>query len=171
MKKSSKCEKFVFVFVDKKVSLRHTIGMIDNTVKGKYRPLLNQVGLKATPERLSILHVLHKAKKPLSVKELRDKLKNSDVDQATIYRNMESLLKNKLIQLVNFQHDHNHYEIIDETHHHHVICEKCAKIVDVSKCDTSKLEREIQTLSGFDSINSHALEFFGICNRCASKKL
>lgn len=143
--------------------------MAHTATKDKYRPLLQQAGLKATPERLSILNVLHKAKKPLSVKELKEKLKDSEVDQATIYRNMESLVEKRLIQLVNFQHDHNHYEIVNDNHHHHLICENCAKVVDVSECDTSKLEQQVKELSGFATINSHALEFFGICKTCARK--
>lgn len=133
----------------------------------KFRPLLQKAGLKVTPERLAILNVLSKANKPLSVKDLKEKLRDTEVDQATIYRNMESLTKSKVIRLVNFQHDHNHYEIISDKHHHHLICEKCGKVVDVSKCDTSKIEQQVKKLGNFATINSHALEFFGLCKSCS----
>ncbi len=135
----------------------------------KFRPLLQKAGLKVTPERLAILNVLSKANKPLSVRDLKEKLRDTEVDQATIYRNMESLTKSKVIRLVNFQHDHNHYEIISDKHHHHLICEKCGKVVDVSKCDTSKIEQQVKKLGNFATINSHALEFFGLCKTCAKK--
>lgn len=140
------------------------------TLETKYRPLLQTAGLKVTPERLAILNVLSKANKPLSVKDLKEKLKGTEVDQATIYRNMESLTKGKVIRLVNFQHDHNHYEIISDKHHHHLICEKCGKVVDVSKCDTSKIEQQVKKIGDFAIINSHALEFFGLCKSCAKSK-
>lgn len=135
----------------------------------EYRPILKQAGLKATSERLFLLDTLKNAETPLSVKEIKEKLSKTGVDQATIYRNMETLIKSGLVRLVNFQHDHNHYEIVNENHHHHLICEKCAKVVDVSKCDTSKLEQQVKELGGFASINSHALEFFGLCKSCAKK--
>lgn len=134
-----------------------------------FQPILRNAGLKVTPERLSILEALKKAKTPLTVKELKDKLKKTGVDQATIYRNMESLTKSHVIRPVNFQHDHNHYELVDGSHHHHLICENCGKVVDVSKCDTSKIEQQVQLMGNFASINSHALEFFGLCKPCAKK--
>jgi Fur family ferric uptake transcriptional regulator len=135
----------------------------------KYRPLLQKAGLKVTPERLSILDVLNNVKKPTSVKDLKEKLKGKEVDQATIYRNMETLTKGNVIRSVNFQHDHNHYELVNDDHHHHLICENCGKVVDVSKCDTSKIEQQVKKLGNFATINSHALEFFGLCKNCVKK--
>lgn len=143
--------------------------MNQKVLETKYRPLLTKAGLKVTLERLSILNVLDKSKKPLSVKDLKTKLTGITVDQATIYRNMESLVKNGVIQHVNFQHDHNHYEIVSNNHHHHLICEQCGKVVDVSKCDTSKIEQELKKIGNFASINNHALEFFGTCKACKNK--
>jgi Fur family transcriptional regulator, ferric uptake regulator len=138
--------------------------------KTQYLPLLRQAGLKATPGRLSILAVLDKSKKPLSVKDLKNKLKADDVDLATIYRTMEALAKHNMVRLVNFQHGHNHYELTDKNrHHHHLICEKCGKVVDISKCNTSKIEQEVRSLGNFAKINSHSLEFFGLCKTCARK--
>lgn len=146
----------------------HTIGMISTSTK-KFSPLLKTVGLKATPDRMAILDTLSKSKKPLSVKDLKEKLAKIDVDQATIYRNMEILAKNNLIRPVNLRHGHNHYELIENKHHHHLICENCGKIVDVSKCDTSKIENQIKKLGNFAKINTHALEFFGTCKTCSNK--
>lgn len=138
-------------------------------ILAQFRPLLQQAKLKATNERLALLEVLSKSSKPLSVRELADKLKKSKIDQATIYRNIDSLTKNGLVRLVNFQHDHNHYELEDSKHHHHLICENCGKVVDVSKCDTGKIEAQVKALGNFATINKHALEFFGLCKPCFNK--
>jgi Fur family transcriptional regulator, ferric uptake regulator len=143
--------------------------MKDAMLKEKYSPLLRQVGLKVTPERLAVLHVLDTSKKPLSVKGVKDKLKTQDIDQATIYRTIESLLKEHIVQPVNFQHDHNHYELVNQKHHHHVICQNCGKIADVSNCDTSNIEQQVRRMANFAEINTHALEFFGLCKSCAKK--
>jgi Fur family transcriptional regulator, ferric uptake regulator len=143
--------------------------MNQKTLETKYRPLLQKAGLKVTPERLSILDALSKEKRPLSVKNLKVQLKGTGVDQATIYRNMGSLAKGNVVRLVNFQHDHNHYELVDDKHHHHLICESCGKVVDVSTCNTDKVERQIKKIGGFATVNSHALEFFGLCKACVKK--
>lgn len=148
--------------------LGHNTGMKALALKEKYLPLLKQIGLKATPERLYILDALNKTKKPLSVKDLKEDLKN--VDQATIYRTMEVFVKNDVVSPVNLQHDHNHYELVRSDHHHHAICEKCGKVVDISKCDINTLEKQVKKVAAFKQINTHALEFFGICQACAKKK-
>jgi Fur family ferric uptake transcriptional regulator len=138
-------------------------------LKEKLTSLLKTSGLKTTQERLSILEVLSKSKKPLSIKSIKESLKKTPVDQATIYRTIETLIGKQVIRPVNFQHDHNHYEIIDNSHHHHLICEKCGKVVDISSCNTNSLEQKIKQIGNFATINSHALEFFGLCKSCNKK--
>ncbi len=156
--------------IDNLVDLIHNLDMSKTTTAEKFRPLLRTAGLKATPERLAVLAVLHTAKKPLSVKDIKDTLQPHAADQATIYRTIQSLLKSNIVRPVNFEHDHNHYELVSDTHHHHLICERCGKAVDVSQCDTSALEKQVQAISGFATINHHALEFFGVCKSCAKHK-
>ncbi len=143
--------------------------MVKIDTANKFRSLLHDTGLKATSERLSILEVLDKAKKPLSIKEIREKLRSDAADQATIYRTIESLRKNNVVRTVNFEHDHNHYELVDTNHHHHIICEKCGRVEDISKCDTTNLEKQVARTSGFTKISHHSLEFFGLCKSCARK--
>lgn len=146
---------------------------MNKTVAEKYRPLLQKAGLKATAERVAVLNVLEKSARPLSVKEIKAALSRgktsgsgSQVDQATIYRNMDALVKNRLVRLVNFRHDHNHYEIAEGKHHHHLICESCGKVVNISKCNTAAVEQNLKKQNHFTAINSHALEFFGLCKKC-----
>ncbi|HMR55342.1 MAG TPA: transcriptional repressor [Candidatus Doudnabacteria bacterium] len=138
------------------------------TLSNTYRPILEEVGLKTTKPRLLVLYTITKSKIPLSAQEIHSQLSNSKIDQATVYRNLQSLTDAKIIRLVNFQHDHNHYEIANN-HHHHAICESCGKVVDISKCDLSQLEKSVKSISGFSSINQHSLEFFGLCANCAKK--
>lgn len=132
--------------------------------------LLKQTGLKITRPRLAILGILQNARLPLSAKDIFNKLpKAAKPDQATVYRNIENLEAVKLIRQVNFQHDHNHYELVANGHHHHAICENCGKVVDISKCDIAGLEKQVKAVSGFTKINHHALEFFGLCKNCTKK--
>jgi hypothetical protein len=58
------------------------------------------------------------------------------------------------------------YELLQEGHHHHVICSKCRKVQDVVlKVDLDAEEHKIQKDTGF-KIQSHSLEFFGLCTDC-----
>lgn len=130
---------------------------------------LKGFGLKVTQPRLAILDSLNGSPVPLSAQEIHRKVKSAKADQATIYRNLQTLATTGLIRRVNFQHDHNHYELAGH-HHHHVICENCGKVADISKCDITTMEKQAKAMSGFAQINSHALEFFGLCKNCAAKK-
>lgn len=128
---------------------------------------LRENNLKATPARLEILDVLTHAKKPLSINDVEAKLKGTDL--ATLYRTFETLKDLSLVNQVDFRHGHAHYELADREHHHHLVCQKCGKVADISKCDTSGLEKQALKISGFASINSHSLEFFGLCSSCKKK--
>jgi Fe2+ or Zn2+ uptake regulation protein len=125
---------------------------------------LREHSLKVTQARLGILDVLTHAKKPISINELSLRLQH--IDLATLYRTVETLKDLGIVTQVDFHHGHAHYELATRRHHHHLICQKCGKVVDLSKCDTSGLERQALKIGGFAKINSHSLEFFGICNAC-----
>lgn len=141
--------------------------------KATAQPLVNgwlkDVGLKVTGPRQAILKLLISANEPLSAKGIFDALpKPARANQATVYRNLENLQSTGLIRQVNFQHDHNHYELAIN-HHHHAICQSCGMVVDIASCDITSLETQVKNVSGFVTINSHALEFFGICRNCDKK--
>jgi Fur family ferric uptake transcriptional regulator len=128
------------------------------------KEILKSHSLKVTPTRVMVLEILSKAKKPLSVKDIQKKLGQA-IDLATLYRTFETLRFSGLVLEVDFKHGHSHYELATMKHHHHAICEKCGRVVDISKCDIKNLEKQVLKLSKFKKINSHSLEFFGICNQ------
>lgn len=125
---------------------------------------LRSNSLKITPARLEVLDILTHTKKPISINDISKKLK--DTDLATLYRTFETLKELGLATQVDFQHGHAHYELATREHHHHLVCQKCGKVVDISKCDTTTLEKQALKISKFAKINAHSLEFFGICKSC-----
>lgn len=136
---------------------------VDHTSQFKLQ--LKEKELKVTPARLLVLEVLLHAKKPLSVTEIMHTLNTQQVDLATIYRNVEVLTLQGLIQEVRLSSEKALYEI-GSRHHHHAVCTVCGKVVELEACDVSGLEQLAQKASGFKSIASHSLEFFGVCKTC-----
>lgn len=130
--------------------------------------LLTKAGLKVTAPRVAILNTLINAAAPLTAQEIHQKLVSAKIDQATVYRNLETLTSLKILRPVNFRHDHNHYELASH-HHHHAICEGCGKVSDISSCDLTGWDKQVKKISGFAEINQHALEFFGLCKTCAKQ--
>src|SRR6266478_1367997 len=95
------------------------------------RTMLRQNNLKATPARLGLLDVFEHIKKPISVDDLARKLRGSNVDTATLYRNVDSLESLGVLKKIRFNDRKSYYELETGKHHHHLICSKCGRIEDV----------------------------------------
>lgn len=133
----------------------------------KFSSVLRANGYKATPARLHVLSVLKSADHPLTTQEILKKL-GGKVNQATVYRTLESLLAVSIVRQVDMQHGHAHYELLSgSTHHHHLICRSCGQTEDVPRCGIEAIEASVlQKSKTFANIEDHALEFFGQCKKC-----
>lgn len=132
--------------------------------------LLRNAGLKVTKPRQLILNVLEKAKYPISIKDILKKISKNNIDQVTIYRNLNSLKEMGIVNQVDFRKDHALYELKDEQNdHHHIICTKCDMIEDFRGCDYEKIANKALIGSNFKKITGHSFEFFGICRNCINK--
>jgi Fur family ferric uptake transcriptional regulator len=130
--------------------------------------LLREHGYRVTPGRVALLVFLNRAKKPLNAGEIQKEM-DYKMDKVTLYRALEDLSLSKIIVKINLQDTATYYEFLHKDHHHHhVVCEKCGKIEDIENCNQTNLQKEIIKHSkNFTAINSHSLEFFGICKTCS----
>lgn len=142
--------------------MKHTA---DTTI---YKDLLHKSNLKATPARLAILHLFEKSPTPLSIGDIVKNLPKNKVDLVTVYRIINALSEKNILRQIEFQHGHAHYEL-QKTHHHHLICEVCGKVVDIPNCNIDSLKRQALAQTDFAEVNEHSFELFGICNSCAKK--
>lgn len=130
---------------------------------------LRQGSRKVTGPRQAILEVLRKHASPLTNKEIRTALgKDDDCDLATVYRNMHTLEKLGLVRRYDFGDGAARFELTSEeesAHHHHLVCTRCAKIVEVDDCFPEEFQAAVASRHGFTGV-SHRLEFFGICPKC-----
>lgn len=121
-------------------------------------------GYRLTKPRQEIFAVLKH--KPKSVLEILSMLKEKKlkIDKVTVYRTLEHFVKLGLVTETRFKDGISVYELSDHEHHHHVLCEKCGRIEDIS-LDESLLLKAAKKSSSF-IIKSHHLEFFGLCQKC-----
>jgi Fur family ferric uptake transcriptional regulator len=88
----------------------------------------------------------------------------------TVYRSLESLVIQGLVQSVELGDGEKRYELIEPgEHHHHLICSNCKDSVHLDQCLVEDLDSEIKSKYGF-KVRSHILEIFGICKKCGDKK-
>lgn len=130
---------------------------------------LREVKLKVTPARLAALYVLENADRPLDVATIKAELERQGIDAnpATVFRMMNSFSDKGIVREVNFQESKLRYEHSAKKDHHHLLCEKCGAIEDISDCNIDTWKKELKNRKGF-LVKHHSLEFFGLCSACQS---
>jgi len=135
-----------------------------------YCELLQEKSYKITPQRQIILKVLlDNIEEHLTAEEIHTitKQKDPEIGLATIYRTLEILADLNILHKIDFGDGCIRYEFTDqEAHnHHHLICIKCGKVIEVNDDFLETLENWIEKKTGFH-ITNHQLKFFGYCKEC-----
>lgn len=130
---------------------------------------IKSAGHRITKARSQIIELFINSSIPINITDIKLALENLDtkVNRTTIYRELDFLLKEKVIQEIELGENKKRYELLSEdNHHHHIICINCKKIEDVElHTDLSKEEATIDKEKNFKTLN-HSLEFFGLCSNC-----
>lgn len=145
---------------------KHIHGAVDP------RMVLKAIGARATPGRVALIELLEAEEHPLSINEIMRLLvahKKVNIDHATAFRSLEALTTAGLLQKSDLGHGHAHYEWVSgRAHHHHIVCTKCGLVEEVELCDMDSLQsRVLKQSAHFAHLQSHTLEFFGECKKCA----
>lgn len=129
---------------------------------------LHNDGHRLTKIRKSIIKIFSDTEKPLSVNTIGKRLKSLGVsaDKATIYREINFLSKNGLINELFIDSKRSYYESAALKHHHHLICRNCGKVDNITNCLVKNLIDNVYKKRGF-KIEKHILEFYGVCSSCA----
>jgi Fur family transcriptional regulator, ferric uptake regulator len=127
-------------------------------------------GMRVTHVRLRLMKALSESTKPISLRELTNKVK--DHDESTIQRNLDMLIEKHLVIRFTFDPEKNLYETtIDRDHHHHIICTACGLLEDITfnkrRCQVIP---KFKIPKNFASITNHSLEFFGRCKACLNAR-
>jgi Fur family ferric uptake transcriptional regulator len=129
---------------------------------------LRRESRKITAPRAAILEILRHHPHPLTNREIFAQLPKGECDLATIYRAMQLLEKLGMVQRFDFGDGAARFELVaegDDGHHHHLICTRCAGVVEISECFPAEIEQRIASENGFQAV-THRLEFFGVCPGC-----
>ncbi|PYK98621.1 MAG: hypothetical protein DME19_11930 [Verrucomicrobia bacterium] len=125
---------------------------------------------KITGPRRAILEILRQHPHPLTNREIFAAMREGNCDLATIYRSMHLLQEMGMVKRFDFGDGVARFELVsegDDGHHHHLVCVRCSRIVEIEDCFPRELEEEIAARNGFRAI-THKLEFFGVCPKCQS---
>lgn len=131
---------------------------------GVFRNTLRAKGLKYTKVRCGVFEVLVKYEKPMTPQEIRKRVPG--IAESSVYRALESLMKAGIVHMVprGFK---SLYELSDAFlgHHHHVVCERCGKVVAIENDKIEVLISDITKGAGMKPTR-HFVELYGVCCRC-----
>jgi len=124
---------------------------------------------KRSKQRERILELLGQTESHPTADWLYQKLKKEfpTLSLGTVYRNLNILVEQKLIQKLPFGSTHDKYEVI-KSPHYHLVCENCGSVQDFNMPQYTDINEQAQRMSHFN-ISRHRIDFFGTCEKCQSK--
>lgn len=127
---------------------------------------LRQRGYRMTSQRREILNILLEDGGHLSPTEVygRARQRLPGLTETTVYRTMEFLTDNGMVQPSLNGDRHLVYEISGHEHHH-LVCNSCGRDMQVDHTLVHNLYHQLEDLSGYQLTSSH-LTFFGLCPTC-----
>lgn len=140
------------------------------------RPPLGLKRRAMSAQRKIILQVLvDNVGKHLSAEDVLYILRGKDikVGQATVYRCLDSLAQQGILDRLDFGDGSHRYEINEgeeRAHsHHHLVCRKCGAVMDFDEDLLGELEQRVEQQRGFKIID-HQVTFHGLCRDCQDKE-
>lgn len=130
-----------------------------------YKTMLQDANFKVTKKRLRMIEIFMEDERYLSAKEIQE-IMNEDypgISYDTIYRNLHTLNDIHVLEQTTFSGEMQYKISCTEHHHHHFICEKCGETKVINYCPVGEWQKELGGLT----INSHKVELYGLCEKCA----
>lgn len=122
---------------------------------------------KRTPQRLAILDYLKGNISHPSADDIYRAVskKYDSMSFATVYNTLNTLAKAGALRELTIDPERKRYDP-DTSRHHHFICVRCGKIVDIPEGIVVELPRELAR--DFTLLGNH-VEFYGHCSKCKKK--
>ncbi|HIK10155.1 MAG TPA: transcriptional repressor [Oscillatoriaceae cyanobacterium M33_DOE_052] len=122
--------------------------------------------MKRTRSQDRILNLLKSGKQAISAQDIYVELRhrNQAVGLATVYRALDALKLEGVVQVRTLANGESLYSSIQEDRHH-LTCLQCGRSIPIDECPVHELEEQLQTTHQF-KVFYHTLEFFGLCDRC-----
>jgi Fur family ferric uptake transcriptional regulator len=131
-----------------------------------YRGLALPGRARLTPQRRAVLDAIEATNGRFTALELFQRARRSSpqLGLATTYRTLELLRQTGSLHALSGD-GRPAYVRCSPEHHHHLVCLSCGSVEDTELCATPS-QRDLTRRHGFRA-ESHDLEIYGTCRRCA----
>ena len=87
------------------------------------------------------------------------------VGRATVFRSLALFEELGLVESMHLPTGEHAYVACEPAHHHHLVCERCGRSIEVGDMGIAPIARALEEQTGF-LVDSHRIEFFGLCPVC-----
>jgi Fur family transcriptional regulator, ferric uptake regulator len=135
--------------------------------KARMEAVLARNGIRSTAQRVRILEALSAERNDATAQEIHARLRagGDRIGLATVYRTVALLSEHGVIDALAHSPGEVCYRLCGEGHHHHLVCTRCHRVVELGGCDLEAWMGELATAHGF-AVTSHTIEVAGVCGDC-----
>lgn len=129
--------------------------------------IIRGMGIKVTSQRLAILKSLSRGRAHMTAQEVYESVHklHPEIGFATVYRFLRSLNEKGYVTEVRMGGLPARYELTPQSHHDHLTCVNCGKIVEFEHKQIEDLQFMVARDHGF-VLTGHVLELYGLCPDC-----
>lgn len=128
---------------------------------------LREMGYRLTPQRMMVVEAIHSVDRHISAEEIYEKVKEKYpfANISTVYRTLELLKTQDLVNEIDLGDGRIRYHPSEKGHHHHLVCNKCGKIISLPESTFCPLIDMLEHDYRFSADLKH-LAVFGTCFDC-----
>lgn len=132
-----------------------------------YTERLRHLGVRVTPQRLFVLEALEQAGGHMTAEQIMQwaARRYPALNLATVYRTLDLLISVGLVAQTDLGGGAAHYELVGDSPHHHLACERCGQVIEMDEALLAGLRADALARYGFHARPRH-LAIFGLCAPC-----
>jgi len=135
----------------------------------KFKDTMKSLGLNNSVQREYVLKILFNSEIHLSADALLNEVKKEysvTMGIATVYRILNLLEELHIVNSISIDGNESKvYELNLVSHHDHMVCTQCNKIVEFFDAELEKLQENVALTNGF-TLQSHNMLLYGVCKEC-----
>lgn len=127
---------------------------------------LREAGARVTTARRAVLAALVGAPDHLTADDVAEEVRrlHPDVHRSTIYRTLDALERLGVVEHAHLGHGRAVFHLAVDAHHH-LVCEECDAVVEVTDESFAALATSLRDAYGFE-LRAHHFALPGRCRRC-----
>ena len=128
---------------------------------------LDRAGYRLTAPRRSLASLIAEQDGHFTAADLvaEARARRLGVGRATVFRTLEVLEGLGAVERLDLPSGDHAYVGCEPAHHHHVVCSRCGRTLEIDDAGLRSVVREVGRQTGF-RIDVHRLELFGLCGPC-----